>query len=237
MRFSIFVCGLGLAISANASQLFTNGGLETNGGNGSTTFTGWTTGGTAGSDDDFYADDTDITPLNGFPTDGPDSGSWYGVSDMTGLVAPESSYLVQTVTIPVGTIDDLFTADIFVDDQFGASGLGGELAIWASGVNPLTTAPLYVIYSADTTVDGGSPNPYVAVSQDITAQVTAGTTYQIGVFESDSTGPINVGVDNFSLVATPGATTTPEPGMLLPTVLLALGVIVYRARRKVAAQV
>jgi hypothetical protein len=235
IRKSFFLL-LAVALSANASQLFTNGGLETNGGNGSTSFTGWTTGGTAGSDDDFYADDTDITPLNGFPTVGPNSGSWYAVSDMTGLVTPESSYLIQSVTIPVGTVDVAFSGDIFVNDQFGSGGTGGEIGIWASGANPLVTAPLFVIYGpVDTSVSGGEPNPYVLVSVDVTADVVAGSTYEFGVLESDSTGPINVGVDDFSLTAS--SSSTPEPSMLFPTALLAAGMFIYRARRKARAQV
>jgi hypothetical protein len=240
MRFKVSaaILGLAFAVSMNASQLFTNGSLATNGGNGSTSFSGWVTGGTTGSDDDFYADNTDITPLNGNPTAGPDSPSaWYAVSDMTGLVTPETSYLIQTVTIPVGTVDDLLTLDLFVNDQFGSSGLGGEVAIWASGADPLTTAPLTVVYGpADTAVVTGAPNPWVAISQDITADVTAGTSYEIGVLESDSTGPINVGAANFSLVATP-ASSVPEPGMLLPAGLLAAGMFAYRARRRARAQV
>jgi hypothetical protein len=235
LKFSVVVCGLGLVMSANASQLFTNTGFETNGGNGTASFTGWTTGATTGSDDDFYADDTTITPLNGFPTVGPNSGSWYAVSDMTGLVTPETSYLVQTVTIPVGTADVAFSGEIFVNDVFGGSGLGGEIGIWASGADPLTTAPIFVIYSADTAISAGAPNPYVLVSQDITGDVTAGTTYEIGVLESDSTGPINVGVDDFSLIATPAAGGVPEPGMLLPTALVGAGMLIYRKRRKVRA--
>lgn len=228
-KFSAAVFGLLLAVSANASQLFSNGGFE------SGTLTSWSTGSTASSDDGFTVQSTDITPLNGDPTAGPDSGTYYAVSDGTGLVTPEETYLVQTITIPVGTVDDAFSADIFVNDQFGSSGFGGELAIWANGVNPLVTAPLYIISGpTDTTVVNGTPNPYVFISQDITAHVTAGTTYQIGVLEGDSFGPINVGVDNFSLIATPGSTSTPEPAMLFPTALLATGMFYYRARRKAA---
>jgi hypothetical protein len=138
----------------------------------------------------------------------------------------------------VGTVDDLFSADIFVNDVFGSSGLGGEIAIWANGANPLLITPLYVIYGpSDTPLSGGAPNNYVVVSQDITGQVTAGTTYEIGVLESDSNGPINVGVDNFSLLATAGSVSTPEPAMLLPTALLAAGMFFYRARRKARGQI
>lgn len=224
-RFSAIVFGLGLAVSANASQLFSNGSFGTG------SLSSWSTGATASSDDAFTVQTGNTTPLNGFPTVGPDGGTDYAVSDGTGLVTPESTYLVQTITIPVADAY-LFSADIFVNDQFGAGGLGGELAIWANSVDPLTTAPLYIIYGPnDAPVINGVPNNYVLVSQDITAQVTAGTTYQIGVLEGDSSGPINVGVDNFSLLA------TPEPAMLFPTAFLAAGMFLYRARRKLRGQI
>jgi hypothetical protein len=123
---------------------------------------------------------------------------------------------------------------VFVNDQFGSSGLGGEVDIWAAGANTLTTAPLFVVLGpSDTAVTGGEPNPYVLGQRDITADLTPGTTYEIGVLERDSTGPINVGVDNFALIAS--TTTTPEPGMLIPIGLMAAGMLTYRARRKARA--
>jgi hypothetical protein len=229
---TVVVACLGLAVAPAFAgiQLITNGGFETG------DLTGWSTLGTAGSDDLFTADNTGITPLNGFPTVGPDSGSWYAVSDMTGLVTPESSYLTQTVTIPFGTTDDLLAFDIFVNDVFGGSGTGGEVAIWANGANPLTASPLSVVYGpSDTAVSNGNPNPWLPQSIDVTSSLTPGSSYLIGVLESDSTGPINVGVDNFSLMATV-ATTTPEPGTLFPSALLLAGLFVYLVRRKAGAQ-
>jgi hypothetical protein len=239
MRFRISIAfgGLLLAVSANASQLFVNGGFETNGGYGTTTFNSWSTGGTAASDDNFYADNGYTTPVNGNSTVGPFAGSWYAVSDNSGLVSPESSYIVQTVTIPLGTAAVSFSGEMFVNDLFGSSGLGAEIAVWAASVNVLTTAPLYVIQGfVDTGETTGSANPYLLYSQNITAHVTAGTTYQIGVLEEDAIGPINVGLDSFSLTATPGI-LTPEPATMLPTALLGAGILLYGLRRKVSAQV
>jgi hypothetical protein len=227
----LMLCSSVACAPAFATQLFVNPGFEMNLGFMSTSFSGWATGGTVASDDNFYADSTDdATPLNGYQTVGPNSGAWYAVSDMTGLATPESSYVTQTVTIPVGTTDDMLSFSMFVNDQYGGSGLGGEVAIWASGANPLVDAPIVVVYSADTTVVGGTPNPYYLQSFDVTAYLTAGTAYEIGVLESDSNGPINVGVDDFSLDATSG--TVPEPSMLFPAALLAAGMFIYRTRRK-----
>ena len=228
-RLTAVVVGVLFALSLRASELFTNGGFETG------DLTGWTVTSTPDSGDYFFADDTTITPDNGYPTVGPYSGSWYAVNDSTYLgVFPESTALTQTVTIPVGTTDVMFSADIFVNDVYGSlygsSGLGGEIAIWANGANPLTATPLFVLYGPTDTFqsDPGTPNAYVPVSMDITADVIAGTAYEFGVLESDSTGPIDVGVDNFSLAAT----SVPEPAMLLPAGLLALGMLIFRARRR-----
>jgi hypothetical protein len=239
LKLSALVCGVTLAVSANATNLFSNNGFETNGGNGTTAITGWTIAGTAGSDDAFYADNTITTPLNGFETVGAFAGSYYAVSDMTGIVTPEEAAIYQTVTIPGNATAVGFMGEMFVDDVFGGSGSGAEIAIWANGANPLTATPLYVIQAfVDTAETGSAPNPYVLYSQIITAQVTPGTTYEFGVLEEDSTGPINVGLDSFQLLETGPALATPEPGMLLPMALLAIGTFIYyRARRRFAAKV
>jgi hypothetical protein len=227
-RLCLALCGSLACTSAFGTQLFVNGGFE----NGD--LSSWNSGGTAGSGDAFSADNTGVSP-EGFPTVGPNSGSWYAVSDSTGCCAPgtEQAYLTQNVTIPLFSTDDLLSFAIFVNDDFGSSGAGGEVGIWAAGADPLLTGPLFLLYGpVDTAVSGGNPNPYVDESLDIASDVVAGLTYQIGVLESDTTGPINVGVDDFSLV-----TSTPEPGMLFPVALLGAGMLFYRARRKVRAEI
>jgi hypothetical protein len=216
-----------LSLSVQASNLFTNPGFETG------DLTGWTVASTQGSDDGFYADNTTTTPLNGFPTVGPFAGNWYAVTDMSGLVTPETTTLTQSVTIPIGTTAVSISLEMFVNDQFGSSGTGAEVAIWANGANTLTAAPLFVLFGPiDTAVSGGTPNPYVLYQADITGDVTAGTTYTIGVLESDANGPINVGVDNFAVTATSGI---PEPGTMGLTGLFAAAVLAYGARRKARA--
>jgi hypothetical protein len=231
----LVLCGSLACTPAFATQLFTNGGFELG------SLLDWNVAGTAGSGDNFFADNTDTTPDNGFPTIGPFAGSWYAVSDSTATGpanTTEKTSLTQTLTIPVGTTDDVLSFEMFVNDYFAppSGGTGGEVAIWANGANPLTATPLYVVYGPiDNGLTGGEPNPYIAESVDVTAHLTAGTTYVIGVLESDTTGPISVGVDNFSLVAT--NSSVPEPAMLFPTALLAAGLFIYRARRKVRAQI
>jgi hypothetical protein len=236
-----FCAALVCSFSLQASELFTNGGFE------SGSLAGWFLISTAPpSDDLFYADNTTSDPVNTFlPTVGPYQGSWYAASDTSGLASPplESTAIYQSVTIPVGTTDVAFSGAIFVNDwctyfSGGGSGscsagAGGEIAIWANGANPLTAVPIAVLYSADTSTGAsGTPNPYTLVSTDVTSDLTAGLTYEIGALESDSTGLINVGIDSFSLVAT-GSSGVPEPAMLIPTALLGAGMLIVRARRKV----
>jgi hypothetical protein len=234
-RFAACLACLGLGGLAGASNLFSNPGFET--GN----LSSWTVTGTTNSTDAFTVDSTDATTPDTFnPTAGPDSGLYYAVSDSFALVVPEATAIYQTITIPTGTTDVVFSVDIFVNDwctfvngSACSGGLGGEAAIWASGANPLTATPIAIIYSADTQVSGGSPNPYVLASQDVTGILTPGTSYIFGVLEGDSSAPINVGVDNFSLATQGGS--VPEPGTLVP-VFLAGGILAYRARKAFTQQ-
>jgi hypothetical protein len=232
-----------LALSGllNASDLFTNSTFETGNLSGWSLITSPSTG-TPTDNDAFAANDTDQDQDNGeLPTAGPFQGSWYSLSDTSGNRSPESAGLYQTVTIPIGTTSVILSAEIFVNDwceflsggALTSCGSGGEIGIWATGANPDTATPLHVLYTADTTTGtSGTPNPYVAVNDNITADVTPGTSYVIGVVESDTEGVINVGIDNFAVTASSGI--APEPAMLLPT-LAGLGTLIYRARRRARA--
>jgi len=234
------VC-LALTGFLNASNLFTNSTFEAG------TLTGWSvlTAPATGSptdNDAFAVNDTDEDQDNGeLPTVGPFAGSWYALSDTSGNRSPESAGLFQTVTIPLGTTSVILSAEIFVNDwceffsggNVSSCGGGGEIGIWASGANPLSATPLDILYTADTTTGtGGTPNPYVTVNDNITGDVVPGTSYVIGIVETDTEGVINVGVDNFAVNA--GSGTTPEPAMLLPT-LAGLVTLIYRARRRARA--
>jgi hypothetical protein len=200
-------------------QLITNGGFETG------TFSGWTvtTNDTPGNGNWFVTSAT-VTPLTGNPTVGPASGTYYAVTD---AYEPGSRALTQSFTLPVGATNVVLSGDIFVNDWNGGSGLGGEVDVLANGANPLTGAPIVIAYGpADTSVSGGTPNGYVAFSDNITA-LTPGT-YQLRVLEMDSTGLINVGADNLSITYTPAV--VPEPSSVVPLSLLC-GFLIYRVRK------
>jgi hypothetical protein len=76
----------------------------------------------------------------------------------------------------------------------------------------------------------GSPNPYVFFSQDIASLLSANTTYELQFSSTDTSGPLNVGVDDVSL----NTAATPEP----PTFSLfaSAGLLVFwLANRKLKA--
>ena len=80
------ICSLCFALTASATQLISNGGFE------SGDFTGWTTAMSAGSGGGWFVSNTAVTPLNGFPTVGPNSGNDYAVTDGFG---PGTNVLYQ----------------------------------------------------------------------------------------------------------------------------------------------
>lgn len=231
IRLSLYIA-LGvfmLASAASAGQILLNGSFESG-------LTSWTVTNSTTDGSGWFVTNVNNTPLNGFPTVGPSAGSYYAVADSYGLSSPESFALTQTFTDPVGTTSAILSFDIFVNDVFGSGGTPqfGEVDLLAGGANRLTGTPIHVFYNADTfQADPGAPNPYVHVSLDISSYMTPGQSYQIRALQSDSGGPLDVGVDNFSLV-TNGGGAVPEPNMFFPLVLVA-GIFVYKSRRKVRA--
>jgi hypothetical protein len=224
-KITALFLGLAFAAFADPLQLITNGNFGTG------AFSGWTvtTNDTPGNGG-WFVTNASITPLNGFPTVGPDGTTYYAVTD---AYEPGSRALTQSFTVPVGTTSVVLSGDIFVNDWFGGSGTGGEVDVLAAGANPLTGTPIVIAYGpADTSVSGGVPNGWVPFSLNITADVTAGDSYELRVFESDSTGPINVGADNLSILATT-PTPVPEPSAV---VLLSVvcGFLIHRMRKAVA---
>lgn len=221
VKYSLAVCTLCVAFTASAGQITANGGFETG------DFTGWTTESSPGSGGVWEVTNSSITPLNGFPTAGPYSGNDYAVTDGFG---PGTNVLYQAFTDPLGTTSAVLSFEAFVNDDFGNSGFGGEVDLLAGDADPLTGTALAVFFNADSAVSNGVPNPYVGFNADIASLLTPGNTYLIRAYESDSTGPINFGVDAFSLVTTADS-ATPEPATVIPTALLA-GFFACQARRR-----
>jgi hypothetical protein len=220
------ICVLSLALTARANEVLVNGGFETG------TFAGWTVSDVGPGS--FFVTSAPVTPLTGNPTVGPATGTFYAVSDQFG---PGSHVITQSFTAAANT-DYLLSFDMFVNDYATAFGAGpqygGEADLIAGGADPLLAPMTTQFYQADAQVVGGIPNAYVHTSLDITGDLTAGDTYQLRFLESDSTAPLNVGVDSVSLIATP--TATPEPKLLFFPLALLAGIVVHRARRTARVQ-
>jgi len=223
------ICVLSLALTVRANEVIVNGGFETG------DFTGWTVTDSPGGTGSFFVAGGTNAPLSGNTTVGPRSGNFYAVSDQFG---PGTHVITQSFTAAANT-GYLLSFYMFVNDYATAFGAdtqyGGEADLIAGGANPLLAPMTTQFYYADTQVIGGIPNPYVHTSLDITGDVIAGNTYQLRFLESDSTSPLNVGVDDVSLIAT-STSTVPEPKLLFFPLALLAGIVVYQTRRKAQAQ-
>jgi hypothetical protein len=219
--------GMAFAAFGGTIQLISNGGFETG------DFTDWTVTTTDGSPTlgGWYVTSATATPLNGFPTVGPASGTYYAVSD---AYEPGTRAISQTFTDPSNATDVALSTDIFVNDSYGGSGLGGEVEVIAGGANPLTATPIALGGPYDEAVTAGNPNGWFTVSGDITSVLTPGDSYQLVILESDSSGPINVGADNLSIIATTASSATPEPGSTVLSLSLICGFLIHRIRKVLA---
>ena len=104
---------------------------------------------------------------------------------------------------------------MFVNDiegsAFGSSGPGGEVSLLNSGGTLIA-----VLNGPFDTFENpmGAPNPYTLFSENIASLLSANTTYELQFSSTDSTGLINVGVDDVSLVTTASTSPVPEPATL-----------------------
>ena len=207
--------------SAHADNLIVNGGFE------SGTLSGWTA--TSTGDGDFTVTSAPYTPLTYNATVGPNSGTYYAVSD--DYSGSQTQFLTQSFTTPNSFQDVILSFSMFVNDVygsfFGSDGPGGEVTLLSA-----TGSPISVLYGPVDTFENpaGSPNPYVSVSENIASDLAPNTTYQLQFSSTDTQGLINVGVDSVALVA------TPEPATLFPFALGGLLVLWLACRRQVAVE-
>lgn len=236
---AVVVTSASLAVAAPI-ELVTNGDFEAG------DFTGWTVTNLAGSfpGSSWFIDipGTD-TPLSGNQTESnPAGGSFYAVTDQE----QEGTHsLTQTIVVPVGS-QVILSFDYFVNDWSNGAGPQGNILnhnivptqfatadILTAGAGAFDTGAGVVanlVYAG-----GGTPptgNAYTTFSQDITALVGGGGTFQLRFAESDNQGNFNFGLDNVSVLATP----VPEPGTfgLLAAGLATVGA--YRRRRAARRQ-
>jgi len=216
LEFGFCVFALAFTAEADTLQLLTNGGFETG------SLAGWTVTSSGGSLGMWLADNANFTPLTGNPTVGPANGNWYAVTDQFG---PGVNALSQAFIVPVGIIHVQWSFNMFVND-WGTDFTPGtqyvQALLLANGTDPLTAVPIFSqVPGPPVLVTAGVPNPYLAYNFDITGLVTSGQTYQIDFLERDAAFPMNVGVDDVSVLAT----TVPEPDSvaLLLSVLVTVG--------------
>lgn len=208
--------------SARADQLIVNGGFETG------DLSGWTTSTTG--DGNFSVTSAAATPLTFNATVGAHSGTYYAVSD--DYDGSQTQFLTQTFTTPTSLSTATLSFEMFVNDvyggDFGSDGPGGEVSLLNS-----KGFLIAVLYGPIDTFDNpvGSPNSYVLFSKDIASLLSANTTYELQFSSTDTTGLINVGVDDVSLITT---SAVPEPATFSLSAIGGL-LVFWLARRKPAA--
>jgi hypothetical protein len=118
----------------SGSNLLLNGGMETNGGDGSVVINDWTItnatgsmGGTASGS--FVAYNTIASPIGGQALELPTEGLFAAVSDTAG---PTSNILYQDITIPANGAS--LSCDIFFNNQSGTNVNAGNLD-WQAAPN------------------------------------------------------------------------------------------------------
>jgi PEP-CTERM motif-containing protein len=208
----------------SATELITNGGFETG------SFAAWTDSNIAGGSGNWFLSTPGaIAPFSGIPT-APNGlgGAFYAVSDQTG---PGTHSLTQPFTVPLGSISENLSFQMFVNDYDGGPFFGpldhtglpvefGTVDILAAGASPFSTAPADIVKNVYLGADlplGSNPHPYSSYAVDLTPFLTPGATYQVRFAESDNSGFFNMGFDNVSITS-----TVPEPAGL---VLFGLGIV------------
>lgn len=210
-------------VSARADQLIVNGGFE------SGTLAGWTAA-SSNNDGGFTVTSAPYTPDSYNATVGAADGTYYAVSD--DYNGYETQTLTQSFTTPSSFSSAVLSFDMFVNDVYGAAygsgGPGGEVSLLTS-TGTLITILNGPIDTYESSI--GTPNNYVSYDEDIASLLSADTTYELQFSSTDTEGPLNVGIDDVSLV-----TSSPVPEPATFPLLAAGGALVFwMARRKTNA--
>jgi hypothetical protein len=220
IRQSLFLLALAAA-PAFSDSIILNGGFESNGGTGSSTFTDWTVVSEAGGGGSWYVQTGTTSPLNGFPVTSPTEGTYAAMTDAGG---PSSQVLLQSFTVPVGAISISLSFDYFLNN------LGPDYVPGTDLDSPNQQARVDILTSGAGAFDVGAsvvdtvfqtqsgdplqPGAYQTLTVDLTGVLTPGASYQLRFAEVDDLGELNFGVDNVQLDV-----VTPEPAAFAFTAL------------------
>ena len=240
----------GLFVSAgriDASQLITNGGFESNGGAGTSIFTGWTETNQAGGNGSIFVQTGTSSPLESFTVPAPPQGSFAAMSDQGG---PGSHVLIQDFVVPVGVTAATFSFQEFIQNQAGVffspnsldytvtPNQQARVDIITTTSNPFSVASGDVLQNLFQT-NPGDPlhSGYNLITVDLTALLAAngGNTLALRFAEADNQSFINFGFDAVSINATAGAIpAVPEPSTILSAGVAGLVGLVMARRRRAA---
>lgn len=211
---AIALCLTGQLFAAN---LISNGSFETNGGAGSSSFTGWTVVTQTGGQGNWFAQNGTTAPLNAFTVAAPSVGSFAAMTDSTG---PTSSALLQTFTVPaLGAVRLSFqyfrlnadqnlnyfvppTLDFNTLDETGSGQPNQQARVdilklgataFDAGTGVVTNA--FQTKAGEPLMDSG----YQTVSMDLSPAIGNGGTFQLRFAVVNDDGQFVFGVDNVTV--------------------------------------
>jgi hypothetical protein len=224
-----------------------NGGFESNGGVGTSVFTGWTVVNETGSfvPSSWYVQAGTASPITATPVPPPPQGNFAAMTDQGG---PGSHVLYQDFVVPVGVTSATLTFQRYINNQAGAFSSPASLDFntipnQQARVDIITTtANVFSVASGDVLQNVFQTNPgdplvsgYSLVTANLTSllQADAGRTLRLRFAEADNQLLFNFGVDDVHLNITTGA-AVPEPCAMALAALggLMTAPVYLRSRRR-----
>ena len=216
IRFSFLA--IALFLMAGTSNLFaqvTNPSFESNGGAGTSTFTGWTVVDQAGGSGSWYVQSGTTSPISGSSVPAPTDGSFAAMTDQVG---PGSHILYQDILIPpTGAV---LSFDLFIGNRNGDFVVNGldfnnipnqharvDIMSTAAAIDDVGAGVLKNIFITNP----GDPLVSGYTTKSVSLLEFAGQTVRLRFAEVDNQLFFQMGVDNIRLVpgSAPGICRTP----------------------------